>query len=368
MATVRVRLVGRTLVSVLALGVACVTGADDSPTPPRYVGQVIHELPRTDEDVAEAHRACSDAGSPIHAGQPLETEWMSEEVVYRLAPRGSWVGGELVEHESCRNPIVSLGTRIADEDVSSLPFLTRRAIRDRVRDNYVCLEARVHRPRGEREAYLLDHLLAAVGRYGSGQSDSFARLTESAVREIKSLGLWMPSDAVVAPSQLRTLVSIYKTTLAVANGGAGKDVADAVTKPVALRTTHEMLFVRAREPRASGAADAETLSDGRLELHVFGTTGGRRRMHYLPPFTTPEKVDDCHVRSTVIFTDFALGQQVPTARASRHFELGGQRTLAVEDINAYLAAVGLRGDLYDQLTTALDAIIDGHIVDSLARP
>ncbi len=361
---------------------------------PIFIARLLYHVPRSEAEVAEAHQQSPFAAVQHPAGTPLRTGDEVQQVWYdvKLADDRPGGGGQAAErslpYEYTRRGVLCFGTQMSPRDQAELPLITSAAILDRINTNYVGLYVRVHRDAAGGEPYLHYRPEATVAVYGkSDASISFAALQQNALRDVRGLGLYVKRGEPLSPQRLRTLVIANKGQLVLEDSTTGK---------IDLGASLELMFIRARphniasdsSPLASaepivggsggnGASDArgdsggqepdgdktagsQSIDDG-LTLHAFATSDDRRRLHYLKPFATPEKLDECGIQSTVRITEYLLAGQYPSARAARRIQYRAIVSLSIERLDRYAAAAGWQGDALDNLTETLDAIIDGKV-------
>jgi hypothetical protein len=320
-------------------------GADVSPAP-----RAIERIPRTSKELDLAHETSDYACLQLPAGVALaparfETETSPGSV--KLV--GSSLGAAALPVDSGRWPAVSFGVRINKADQADLPRLTGGTILDRVNNYYVCLQVRVERASPAGVPFLHYQPLAAVGEYGQEEkTEKFAALQQTAVANVRSLGLFVKSGGARQPDNLRTMVLSIKGSRVVAG-----DMSD----PPRLEPSLEMIFVRMRVAQAKAGDKAPPA----IEIHTFSTTDDLKRLVYVAPYVTPDKLEECGLTSTIRLTEYTFGGQYPSARATRGLKFRSRGEFDLAQLDAYARSAGMKGAALDNLTEVLDAVIDGRL-------
>ena len=318
--------------------------------PALLVTRIIERIPRTPQEIAEAHERSDLACVQLPVGVPLAQKSFDKQVYYDVKARRN--GAEVIENllfDCGRWPAVSYGTRMTEEDQKALPFFTSAMILDVVNNTYISMQARVHRAAPAGTPYLHYVPCACVGEYGKAEeSQEFAALQQVAVNNVRGLGLFLKPGQTRSAEALRTLVIAIKGTKIVENKESG------VTE---LQPTLELLFVRMRlSAPAQGASPAD-----RVELHSFATSDGVTKLVWFKPYSTPESPDDCDLRSTIRITEYAMAGQMPSKRAAREVRINAAQEFTVAVLDEYAKRAGLAGDAFENLTEILDAIVDGQV-------
>ncbi len=305
---------------------------------PIWVTKIVREIPKNEAAMAVAHQQSKDASVQVSAGESLLLPEFAGQYEYRVTVDGKRTVQPVAYS---RLGVLNFGMTLTPEDKAELPIISKRRILSRVQGNYISVQLRVQRDSTGGEAYLYHKPFAAVGAYGNEQqAQQFAALMEDTVREIRSIGLYVPSGQSINAETLRTLVGINKTKIVVENQSGGTP---------ALQDHYEFLFVRLR-------MDGE-----RPVLHTFGTTEYRQQLNYFVPYTAPRNPDECTIKSTIVFTAYTAAKQSPSAKAVRKVDLRPQVSLTMETANAFVNEQGFEGDALDNLTATLDAVIDGQL-------
>jgi hypothetical protein len=321
---------------------AVALGARDSRgASPVLVAKILREIPRTEEQLAEAHRNSRAASLQISVGQPLEVHGFSRETYYDVTVRenGSAIKRK-IRFEFSRLGIMTYGMEIDPADQLELPLVSKRRILRRVNGNYISIQLRVQRDPQSGAVYLYYKPFAAVGSYRAGGTQEFATLMEDSVRDLRGVGLFVKNGAPVTAESLRTFVAVNKNIMALKNSANGR---------VELKPHYELLFVRAR------------IAGDQIALHAFGTDEYRTRLHYLKPYEVPAGVDDTTIKSTIFFTQYTAAKQSPTDKAARRVRIGSRSSFALSHLDDFAAAQGFEGGALGNVTEVLDAIIDGQI-------
>jgi len=317
---------------------------------PTLTTRIVDRIPRTPQEVAEAHDKSDLICSMLPQGVPLVQAAFAQRDPYTIDVRR---GGQLVRENLLvdwgRWPVIDYGTLMTVEDRNELPFFTSGVILDVIDNTYISLQARVQRVGAQGEPYLSPVPVACAGEFGKlDTATEFAALQQAAVSNVHGLGLFLKPGQPRHPQSLRTLVISIKGTRLVPS----KDPKLIETVP-----TLELLFLRLRTvPLRPGQAPA----DG-VRLFAFGTTEGLTKLVSFAPYATPGKPDDCTICSTIRITEYAIAGQLPSARAARSVRVRTAKEFTLPQLNAYTRQVGLAGEAWDNLTEILDAIIDGTL-------
>ncbi len=337
--------------AVLALvGILGGVGACAQAEPPAWVPNVINRIPRTDAELKAAHAASeANAALEVPAGQPLEVPNFGERVTHRLgdAPprRRLRRRGPTSEVQASRTGVLSLGMEMAPEDQANLPYLSGSTILGVVNTYYVGIQARIERePDGA--PYLFHRAMGAVALYSDPRkTQASTELVGQSLKELRGLGLLVPPGVEPEPEQLRTLVIVNRSTLAV-------PVAGQVAPQI--KQVYELMFLRARV-----TGDER---NPQVTVHAFGTSDERERLHYYPPYVAPTKVDECGITATIFFTEYGFGGIVPSAKATRKAVVRSRSSFSAVELDNFSAKQGQTGGWLDHATETLDAIIDGRLV------
>ncbi|HWA97657.1 MAG TPA: hypothetical protein VG713_04170, partial [Pirellulales bacterium] len=84
-------------------------------------------------------------------------------------------------------------------------------------------------------------------------------------------------------------------------------------------------------------------------------------LHYLGKYETPTSVDDCAIKTTIVFTEYGFASVMPKARVSRRTAVNSERSFTLAELNQFAEFEGWQGDALDNLSETLDAMIDGSL-------
>jgi len=248
------------------------------------------------------------------------------------------------QNPSTRRYVLSVGIEVNGEDQGRLPTVSKGKIIEYLETHYVSIQARIQRDaRGE--LYLHQRPLVATALFkGTRLTDSFEPAVANSVREIHSLGMFVPPKTPPTPENLRTCVLIHRhmalDAAVVAKGGL------ASPEP-----HHEFMIIRGKE-QGAGA---------KLELHCFITSEERTKLHYLKPNQkSPFRYAECSLRAQVYFSKYKDGL-IPSESVSRSQVVSSQATFAMSDVDEFVKKELKLTDTLTNLNEALDAIIDGKL-------
>jgi hypothetical protein len=235
-----------------------------------------------------------------------------------------------------RQPALSVGIRVLEDDQADMPQVSKGLILSYLEDHYVSLQARIQKDAATRELYLHQRPLVATAKFGKVKlTEDFAPAVVDAVRGIHSLGLYLPDKTPPTAANLRTAVLIYRHN-ELAEGGR-------------TRQRYEFLILRARPARREG-----------LTVHVFATSEGRKKLHYLKGNASPQKVRDCALQADVRFVKYTGGDLVPAESVVRRYQLASQASFSISKLNRVLDdGQKLEGGVWEHLNQVLDEIIAG---------
>lgn len=327
--------------SVATLAGLLVTTPAYSAEAPVWVAKTISKLPRTHEELAAAHAGSKAASIQVAVGDPLQIEDLAGQTEYDVTVNdGGKKVAKKLPYDYSRLGVVSYGMQVAPEDQENLPSASKTRILKRVASNYISIQLRVHRDKATGNIYLYYKPFAAIGIYGQPGAQEFAALMEDSVRDCRGLGLFVPAGTKPSAEAFRTFVGISRDTLANENPQGGKPL---------LEPHYELFFVRAR------------VNGDDVELHSFNTSEYLTRLNYLKPYTEPPTIADTDIDSTIIFTAYTAAKQSPSAKASRKIDIRPRKYFEIASLDDFVKSQGLQGDFFDNLTTVLDAIIDGKV-------
>jgi hypothetical protein len=318
-----------TLLALVVWQVTCVLGA--TKTPPGI--KTFSAFPRTETEVAAAHRAAKgQIVDFLPAGEALTVTTFTP---YLTQHDRTEKAGKLPD-VATRQPVLSMGIRVPEEDQVDMPQVSRGLILDYLQDHYVSLQARIQKDAVSRELYLHQRPLVATVKFGKVKlTDDFAPAVVDAVRGIHSLGLYLPEQVPPTPANLRTAVLVYRHNELSPRGET--------------RQRYEFLILRARPNKKDG-----------LTVHVFATSEGRAKLHYLKLGTSPQKVRDCVLQADVRFVKYSGGDLVPAESVVRRYQLAAVTSYSIDKLNKIIQDERkLRGDIWDHLNPVLERIVDG---------
>ena len=295
--------------------------------------KLVRIVPRTESELSAAFgKAAGSACEQVDADEPLEiTSFMPY-----LSARDSTDG---LPVSSSRRHALTVGLDMLRSDENDLPLVSRGKILEYLNDHFVSVQAREQRDLATDKLYLHDRPMAIVARFrGPKLTQGFEALVAESVRDIRSLGLYVKSRTRLKPEDMRTMVLVHKNTFF-------DDT--LVTGTTRTKPNYELAFIHARDV---GKED-------QLEIHSFCTSHQRRQWHYLNPGYPPTRPIDCSIRGTITFTDFKYGL-VPAASVTRNFHVRARSSYRREDLSRYLASHSLNGEVYDNNTEILYAVID----------
>ena len=334
-------------VVLAGLVIAAIAPGDAFGASPILVARVLREIPRTEEELAEAHRNSRAASIQVPVGEPLEIDGFSGQTDYDVTVRENGVAVKRkLPFEFSRLGVITYGMEISKADEENLPLMSHNRILERVNGNYISIQLRVQRDAQSGQVYLHYKPFAAVGAYGMAGTQEFATLMEDSVRDLRGIGLYVKDGEKVTAERLRTFVAVNKNTMALPNERTGR---------IEIKPHYELMFVRAR-------IDGEQVA-----LHAFGTDAYRTKLHYFKPHETPSDVEQSTLKSTIFFTEYTAAKQSPTAKAARRVRFASQRVYEIEQLDRVAEARGLEGGALTNLTELLDAVIDGDIDQSTAQ-
>jgi hypothetical protein len=305
--------------------------------------KLIRILPRNADEIAHAHeRAKASSCETVPSGEPLEITSFTPQLTQR--DRTELARGVILLPSSRRH-MLTVGLEVRESDKPRLPKVSRGRILQYLQDHYVTLQARIQKDPITGKLFLHHRPLAATTSFGRGRlTESFTEPTLLAVQDFHSLGIFLPSNQTPKPENLRTLVMIYKSFTVGATTGTGK---------IPLKPVYEWVFVRGVEPVDQDARH--------LVLHVFCTSGERRRMHRLVAWESPKNPRDCGIFASVVFTEYTTLGLIPSKSATREVDYKSEMVFEWSDLDAFASEQGWTGDALDNLQPTLDAIIDGKL-------
>lgn len=317
---------------------SCVWSADREKA--LWVARLVHEVPRTHEELAAAHADSRWGALEVPVADPLEITDFDGQTEYTITiNNGGQREKRQLPFDYCRLGFVAYAMRMDPEDEETLPGISKRRILDVVNGKYIAMQLRVHRDAAG-HVYLYYKPFAAVGSYTAPGAQEFSPLIETSIRDFRGIGLFVKRGEPLTPDSFRTFVAINKNYLVV---GEEEDGTPNV------QDHYELSFVRAR------------VDGDNVELHAFGTSEHRTRLNYVVPFSPPKSTADCGLTSTLIFTAYTLAKQSPSAKAARRVDFHNRQDYLIEDLDRFAATQGWDGDALSNLTTLADAMIDGKV-------
>lgn len=317
--------------------------------PPLSAPFAIRQLPRTVTELSAAHERARDRSClPLVAGQLLEIADFSERVATRVSLlEGGQRVRKVVSHEACRLTGLTIASTLTPQDVEQLPLISGDAIRQRLQDNYIAIQARVLRDKSGDAPYLHYRPIGAAAAFQTpGKTQALALVMSNTLRDVRALGLLVDQPGPITAESLRTLVVLNKIDVA-----APEQENNAAPE---VRPVYEWLFLRARV-RASGGNPPE------VSVHGFATTEERGRLHYFGVHAPPSSPDGCDILGTICFTEYDFAGIQPTARATRCAKIHGQSSFSLAELDRFVVEQKLPGQAFDHLNLVLDAIIDGRL-------
>jgi hypothetical protein len=320
----------------IAFGHLTRTVSADSPTAKAPPGiKTFSAFPRTDIEVAAAHRAAK--GQVVDFLPEGEAVTITTFTPY-LTQRDRNDKSLRLPDVSIRQPVLSVAIKVAEEDQVDIPQLSKASILNYLAANYVTLQARIQKDAGTRELYLHHRPLVATVKFGKIKlTEEFVPAVVDAVRDIHSLGLYLPAKTPPIPANLRTAVMVHSHRALDMQGNQ--------------KQRYEFLILRARPGKREG-----------LNIHAFATSDDRKQLHYLKTGGAPQRVRDCSLQATVRFTKYSGGQLIPAESVVRRYNLDSQATFSIERLDKFVQQDRkLDGDVWDHLNEVLDEIIDGGL-------
>ncbi len=191
---------------------------------PVWVTKLIHRVPRTMAEVAEAHAQCKNSAVRIPAGSPLVVDGFSERIAYDVTLAGDdRQGTRSLLFGALRLGTLAFGLDMTKSDQKNLPLLSSSIIMSHINGTYVSVQVRVHRELPAGPPYLHYRPLAAMGAYGKpSRSTDFEELVEESIDNVRGLGLFVKEGAPLSAESLRTLVIANKCRVAKPDAATGQ--------------------------------------------------------------------------------------------------------------------------------------------------
>jgi hypothetical protein len=304
--------------------------------------KIIRILPRSTDQIAQIHERSTDAiCEVVPPNGPLEITSFTPYLTERDRVEASRGRPAL---PSSRRHILTVGLEIREGDKGRLPSVSRGTILRYLQSHYVTIQARVQKDPVTSELFLHHRPLAATVTFGKGGlTEDFTEPTLMAVRDFHSLGIYLPNIEPRRPKNLRTLVLTYRNSVVSGSDSSGKTL---------VKSTYEYLFVRGRETRTPPA----------LELYAFCTSGDRRRLHRLEPWSAPNAPYECSIHANVLFTAYTTLGLIPSKSATRDINYKSEAVFELSALDRFAREQQWKGDALDNLSLTLDAIIDSKVV------
>lgn len=294
------------------------------------------KMPRSGIDIAAAHLNAKEEGTEfLQKGEPVELNSFA----LRLTKRdGAPLKGGKMANPSTRRFVLSVGIELSKEDQAKLPALSKGKILEYLATHYVSVQARIQRDLKGNQ-YLSQRSIVATANFkGPKLTEDFDPAVSNSVKEIRSLGMYLPIKLAPTPENLRTAVLVHKHT-----------GIDAVTKKV--EPQYEFIIFRGRATLA-----------GKLDLYCFVTSDERTKLHFLRPNPKPPlRVADCTLKAQVYFSRFVDAGLVPADSVARSQTVTSQASFLMKDVDAFVKTQLKLIDTFTNLNEALDAIIDGKL-------
>jgi hypothetical protein len=305
--------------------------------------KTFSSMPRSNSEVAHAHlRAKDQAIEFLPKGEPLELSSFVGHLTLR--DKREFGKAARLPHPSTRRFVLSVGIEVEDEDKAKLPKLSASTILDYLANHYVSLQARIQKDEKGR-LYLHQRPVVATSKFGKVRiTEEFVPGVIGAIKDMHSLGLYLPAKVPPTPDNLRTVVMVHKH--------AALDDAALTAGAKRVEPHYEFVFIRGRA----------NVGGSRMDLHCFTTSDERTRLHYLKPSNAPLRYSDCTLKAAVYFTRYTGGDLVPADSVVKSEVIASKAVFAMKDLDALVRnSLRLSGDALSNLNETLDAIIDGRI-------
>jgi hypothetical protein len=325
------------LVMLVGLWWALSTGSHAEP--PIWVTKICRVVPTTPEELEVAHQGSTAASLQVAVGEPLEiTDWAGKTTYDISVNEGGAKVKKQLDYDFCRLGCFTYGMQLSPEDQLNLPVASKNRILDRVGSNYISIQLRVHRQHDTGTPYLYFKPFAAIGAFGKPETQEFHALMEDSVRDLRSLGLFVKAGTPITAESLRTFVAVNRDVMT-RQGEAGEE-----------RLPHfELAFVRAR------------FDGDQPVLHCFVTNEHRQVINYLAAYVTPQDREQCTFDSSIVFTEYTVAKQSPSAKATRQVVIDTRGRFDIAALDAFAQEQNWGGTALENLTQTLDAMIDGKV-------
>jgi len=240
---------------------------------------------------------------------------------------------------------LSVGIDLKKQDQARLPTLSKDKILEYLAEHYVSVQARVQRDvKGTQ--YLHHRCIVCTGTFrGAKQTEDFDPAVYNAVKDMHSLGVYLPPKQDPTPENLRTVVLVHKHT--------GIDIAAKKTRP-----EFEFIIIRGRQSAL-----------GKLDLYCFVTTEQRTKLHLLQSAQKPPtRYADCTLKAQVYFSKYVDGGLIPSDSVVRNQTVNSRASFALKDLDALVKSELHLTDTWTNLNETLDAIIEGKLKPPAQTP
>lgn len=299
--------------------------------------KTFSRMPRSLNEVAAAHLRARqlEAAEFLQGGELLEFNSFAMKLTAR---DGAPLQNGKLPNPSTRRFMLSVGIDLKKPDQARLPTLSRETILTYLAEHYVSVQARVQKD-AKGDQYLHHRCIVATGTFRGGKfTEDFQPAVGNSVKEIHSLGIFLPSKLEPTPDNLRTAVLVHKHI--------GIDIAAKKTRP-----EFEMIIFRGRE---SGL--------GKLDLHCFVTTDQRTKLHYVRPAEKPPtRYEECSLKAQVYFSRYVDSGLVPSESVVRNHTVSSQASFLLKDLDGMVKKELRLTDTWTNLNETLDAIIEGKL-------
>lgn len=298
--------------------------------------KTFSKMPRSATEVMKIHLDQRDeAAEFLVGGDILELHTFALKLTKRDG--GPLKNGKL-PNPSTRRAMLTVGIDLKKPDQARLPTLSKDRILDYLAEHYVSVQARVQKDLKGTQ-YLHHRCIVATGAFsGAKLTEDFHPAVANAVKDIHSLGIYVPPKVDPTPENLRTAVLVHKHT--------GIDIAAKKTRP-----EFEFIIVRGRQTVA-----------GNLELYCFVTTDQRTKLHYLQSAQkAPTRYADCTLKAQVYFSKYVDGGLIPSDSVVRGQTVNSRASFVLKDLDALVKSELKLADAFTNLNETLDAIIDGKL-------
>lgn len=339
----------RDVLALASAGVACAVLPAYAVDAPKDL-KIISKIPRAPSDIRRDH-GLGQRCDQLPKGEVIvlnsfaayltdrdrkDAERLAEKTKKRSLP-----------NPSTRTQLMSVGIQVDPAFVPQLPKLSAGQIIKYVDEHFVSVQAKIQKDPARGVLYLHHRPYVATAPYnGARITEAFTAAVGSSVGELRSMGLFVPPGKQPTPENLRTVVLMHKHEAAVAGGGVGKAIVE---------DHFEYIFVRGKSMAVGN----------RLDLHAFGTSDERKKLHYFRAAATPKRPAECTLLGEVYFTKYINGGLEPSEAVMRGQRINAQASFTMRELDTFVKSkLGLQGDVLDNLTEVLDAIIDGRVKPS----